>query len=183
MEASASSTSEVHPSGSPGEVPATAATTSDEGTSNGQAAVTGKSSTSNEGTTKVVTNDFVEPPPAPRRTEPPPSPLPNTYPNNLGYVTPYSGTEMDGDRPPPPPTTPYPKGGIPFGQPPRDGWIQQRVWDALEEKDGFNWVKVRFVSINKELTIPPFPPALPEAGGRVPGEGAEGEEERGQPEH
>ena len=109
----------------------------------------------------VVMNDFVPPPPAPRRIEPPPSSVPNTYPNNEGYVTPDSGTETDDDRPPPPPTTPYPKSGRnPPGPPPRDEWIQQRVWDAWEERYEIKWVKVRFVGINKEPEIPPLPPAL-----------------------
>ena len=86
--------------------------------------------------------------------------MPNTYPNNLGYVTPDSGTETDDDRPPPPPTTPYPKSGRnPPGPPPRDEWIQ-RVWDAWEEKYEIKWVKVRFISINKEPKIPPLLPAL-----------------------
>ena len=72
-----------------------------------------------------------------------------------------SETETDDDRPPPPPTAPYPKSGLyPPGPPPRDEWIQQRVWDAWEDRYEIKWAKVHFVSINKEPEIPPLPPAL-----------------------
>ena len=109
----------------------------------------------------VVKNDFVPPPPpAPWRPEPPSSSKPIHYPED-GYVTPDSETEMDDDRPSPPPTAPYPKSGrYPPGPPPRDEWIEQRVWDAWEQRYEIKWVKVRFVSTNKEPEIPPLPPSL-----------------------
>ena len=70
-------------------------------------------------------------------------------------------TETDDDHPPPLPTAPYTKGGRnPLGPPPRDEWIEQRVWDAREQRYEIKWVKVRFVSINKEPEIPPLPPVF-----------------------
>ena len=108
----------------------------------------------------VVKNDFVPPPSAPRRIEHPSSSGPIHYPGD-GYVTPDSGTKTDDGRSPPPPTAPYPESGRnPPGPPPRDEWIQQRVWDAWEERYEIKWVKVRFVSISNEPEISPLLPAL-----------------------
>ena len=72
-----------------------------------------------------------------------------------------SETETDEENPPPPPTAPLPKSGRdPPAPPPRDEWIEQRVWDAWEQRYEIKWVKVRFVSINKEPEIPPLLPVL-----------------------
>ena len=72
-----------------------------------------------------------------------------------------SEAETNDDHPPPPPTAPYPKSECnPLGPPPRDEWIEQRVWDAWEQRYDIKWMKVRFVSINREPEIPPLFPVF-----------------------